>query len=170
MNQDNVNKSGKIIVGGKNPSFRDKLKSRIKEIIKKHMDEVSTSAAVGGGAGSAGPIKTPNAFGKSKDPTTGLDGYTQVGKSNTGTISEKDSKDKEKPKEKSKSSEKQPSSYEPIVKPATKAQQDIGDNEGRLKKIKDLETGLTAAQKILSQWRKTRETAKKSDTKSDSKK
>lgn len=67
----------KIITGG----LRERLKARLKEIIRKQLQkEMTTSSAVGGGEGSAGPIKTPHAFGKSsKNPTQGLDGYNVVG-------------------------------------------------------------------------------------------
>jgi len=91
MNKDNVDKKGKIIVGS---TLREKLKAKLKELIRKKMTEISTSGAAGGSPadGSAGPVKTPYAFGKVKDPTTGLDGYKQVGKNETGTITEKKKK------------------------------------------------------------------------------
>lgn len=83
------------------------------------MKEISTSSAAGGGAGdgSAGPVKTPYAFGKVKDPTTGLDGYKQVGKKETGTLSEKKKKDAsdDAPKKSSKGTP-----YTPEVLPAEK--------------------------------------------------
>jgi hypothetical protein len=78
--------------------LREKLKAKLKELIRKQMKEISTSGAAGGSPadGSAGPVKTPYAFGKVKDPTTGLDGYKQVGKNETGTINEKEAKKPEK--------------------------------------------------------------------------
>lgn len=103
MNKDNVDKKGKIIVGG---TLREKLKAKLKELIRKKMTEISTSGAAGGSAadGSAGPVKTPYAFGKVKDPTTGLDGYKQVGKTETGTITEKNKKGDDKAPKKKKPS------------------------------------------------------------------
>lgn len=160
MNNDNVMKKGKIIVGS---TLREKLKAKIKEMIRKQMKEISTSGAVGGSPadGSAGPIKTPYAFGKVKDPTTGLDGYKQVGKNETGTINEKEGKKSEKePK-------KEPESYKPIVAEPTKAEKEISDHERRLKKLKDLETGLTQAKDVISQFRKTREKLVKTPKKAD---
>lgn len=103
MNNDNVMKKGKVIVGS---TLREKLKAKLKEMIRKQMKEISTSGAAGGSPadGSAGPVKTPYAFGKVKDPTTGLDGYKQVGKNETGTISEKKKKGDSKAPEKDKKS------------------------------------------------------------------
>lgn len=112
MNNDNVIKKGKVIVGG---TLREKLKAKLKDLIRKQMKEISASGAAGGSSadGSAGPIKTPYAFGKVKDPTTGLDGYKQVGKNETGTITEKEGKKKKDEKEAPKKSEPKP--YVPIV-------------------------------------------------------
>ncbi len=99
MNNDNVQHKGKLVVGEKNPNtLREKLKAKLKDLIRKQMKEISASGAAGGSAadGSAGPVKTPYAFGKTKDPTTGLAGYTQVGKNATGTINEKEGKNSKK--------------------------------------------------------------------------
>lgn len=97
MNQDNINKSGNLIVGEKLPVTRDQLKARIKEIIKKYIKETSTSS-------SCGSYNTPKAFGKVKDPVSSLGGYSVVGSSDTGTLDEKKEKESEKkpttPKEK----------------------------------------------------------------------
>ena len=165
-NQMNNNK--KIIVG-ENPEsdFRAKLKAKIKETILKKMKEISTSSAAGGGNedGSAGPIKTPYAFGKGKDPTTGLGGYKQVGKSETGTITEKETKKKE---------DNSATHYKPISKPASvkSAEADIADSDKRLQALDAAEKGLAVAQKLISKFKKTRKVVKnyKSDDKSDDKK
>lgn len=163
MNNDNVMKKGKVIVGS---TLRDKLKAKLKEMIRKQMKEISTSGAAGGSPadGSAGPIKTPHAFGKVKDPTTGLDGYKQVGKNETGTINEKEGKKSEKSEKEPK---KEPEPYKPIVAEPTKAEKEISDHERRLKKLKDLEAGLTQAKDVISQFRKTREKLVKTPKKSD---
>jgi len=163
MNNDNVMKKGKVIVGS---TLRDKLKAKLKEMIRKQMKEISTSGAAGGSPadGSAGPIKTPHAFGKIKDPTTGLDGYKQVGKNETGTINEKEGKKSEKSEKEPK---KEPEPYKPIVAEPTKAEKEISDHERRLKKLKDLEAGLTQAKDVISQFRKTREKLVKTPKKSD---
>jgi len=157
MNKDNVNKKGKIIVGG---TLRERLKAKLKDLIRKKMTEISTSGAVGGSAadGSAGPVKTPYSFGKVKDPTTGLDGYTQVGKSETGTISEKENKKKEPESKKEPVKKSEPKPYEPIVKPKTpeeKAADELSaSNEKRKKEVE-----LVA--KIVSGWADTRKRASK---------
>lgn len=163
MNNDNVMKKGKVIVGS---TLREKLKAKLKEMIRKQMKEISTSGAAGGSPadGSAGPVKTPHAFGKVKDPTTGLDGYKQVGKNETGTINEKEGKKSEKSEKEPK---KEPEPYKPIVAEPTKAEKEISDHERRLKKLKDLEAGLTQAKDVISQFRKTREKLVKTPKKSD---
>lgn len=162
MNKDNVMKKGKIIVGG---TLREKLKDKLKDLIRKKMTEISTSGAAGGSAadGSAGPVKTPYAFGKVKDPTTGLDGYKQVGKTETGTITEKEGKKKE-PETKEAPKKSEPKPYEPIVKPKTpeeKAAEELSaSNEKRKKEVE-----LVA--KIVSGWADTRKKASKATKKSD---
>jgi hypothetical protein len=122
MNNDNVQHKGKLVVGEKNPNtLREKLKAKLKDLIRKQMKEISASGAAGGSAadGSAGPVKTPYAFGKTKDPTTGLDGYTQVGKNATGTISEKEGKNSKKSEksEKPEKPEKKSGHDERMIKP-----------------------------------------------------
>ena len=82
----NPKKSNKPLIVG---AVKERLKKKIKEIIRKHMEEVSTSGAAGSGAGSAGVPKMPMRRGHVKDPTAGLDGYTTVGKKETGTLQEK---------------------------------------------------------------------------------
>ena len=120
--KNNIQHKGKVIVG----DLREKLKAKLKELIRQHMKEISTSGAAGGSPadGSAGPVKTPYAFGKVKDPTTGLDGYKQVGKNNTGTINEKKKKDDTEVAPKSPKAPKKASSsgtpYTPEVLPAEK--------------------------------------------------
>lgn len=153
----NNNDKKKIIVG-ENPrsAFRDKLKAKIKETILRKMKEISTSSAAGGGNGdgSAGPVKTPYAFGKGKDPTTGLDGYTQVGKAETGTITEKET-----PKKKEDSAA---THYKPITTPASvkSAKADIEDNDKRLKALNAAEKGLAVATKLISSFKKKRKIVK----------
>ena len=102
MEKDNVKHGKPLVIGG---ALREKLKAKIKEMIRQQMKEISASGAAGGSPadGSAGPPKVPNWGGKVKDPTTGLDGYKQVGKNDTGTITEKKKKsdDNESPKKKS---------------------------------------------------------------------
>ena len=167
-NKDNVMKKGKIIVGG---TVREKLKEKLKNLIRKQMKEISTSSAAGGSPadGSAGPIKTPYAFGKAKDPTTGLDGYKQVGKNETGTINEKEGKKSEKSEKepstkKSEPKKSEPKPYEPIIKPKTpeeKAADELAaSNEKRKKEVE-----LVA--KIVSGWADTRKKAAKVAKKSD---
>lgn len=160
MNNDNVMKKGKVIVGG---TLREKLKAKLKDLIRKQMKEISTSGSVGGSPadGSAGPIKTPHAFGKAKDPTTGLDGYKQVGKNETGTITEKEGKKSEK-SEKEPVKKSAPKPYEPIVKPKTpeeKAADELSaTNEKRKKEVE-----LVA--KIVAGWADTRKKAAKASPK-----
>lgn len=160
MNNDNVMKKGKVIVGS---NLREKLKAKLKDLIRKQMKEISTSGAAGGSPadGSAGPVKTPYAFGKVKDPTTGLDGYKQVGKNETGTITEKEAKKSEKEPAAKKS---EPKPYEPIVKPKTpeeKAAEELSaSNEKRKKEVE-----LVA--KIVAGWADTRKKASKASKKSD---
>ena len=91
MEKDNVKHGKPLVIGG---ALREKLKAKIKEMIRQQMKEISASGAAGGSPadGSAGPPKVPNWGGKVKDPTTGLDGYKQVGKNDTGTITEKKKK------------------------------------------------------------------------------
>jgi len=162
MNKDNVNKKGKIIVGS---TLRERLKAKLKDLIRKKMTEISTSGAAGGSAadGSAGPVKTPYAFGKVKDPTTGLDGYKQVGKTETGTITEKEGKKKD-PETKEAPKKSEPKPYEPIVKPKTpeeKAAEELSaSNEKRKKEVE-----LVA--KIVAGWADTRKKASKASKKSD---
>jgi hypothetical protein len=125
MNNDNVQHKGKLVVGEKNPNtLREKLKAKLKDLIRKQMKEISASGAAGGSAadGSAGPVKTPYAFGKTKDPTTGLAGYTQVGKNATGTINEKEGKNSKKSEksekpEKPEKPEKKSGHAERMIKP-----------------------------------------------------
>ena len=163
MNNDNVQHKGKLVVGEKNPNtLREKLKAKLKDLIRKQMKEISASGAAGGSAadGSAGPVKTPYAFGKTKDPTTGLAGYTQVGKNATGTISEKENKKAEKGEKGEKEAPKksEPKPYEPIVKPKSpeeKAADELSaGNEKRKKEVQ-----LVA--KIVSGWADTRNKASK---------
>jgi hypothetical protein len=166
-----MNNNKKIIVGETPGSdFRTKLKAKIKETILKKIKEISTSSAAGGGNGdgSAGPVKTPYAFGKGKDPTTGLGGYKQIGKSETGTITEKESKKKEDGATSS-------SHYKPISKPASVkgAEADIADTDKRLQALDAAEKGLAVAQKLISKFKKTRKVVKNynsGDKKSDDKK
>jgi hypothetical protein len=159
MNNDNVAKKGKIIVGS---TLREKLKAKLKELIRKQMKEISASGAAGGSPvdGSAGPVKTPYAFGKANDPTIALNGYKQVGKNETGTITEKEGAKKE--KESPKKSEPKP--YEPIVKPKTpeeKAAEELSaSNEKRKKEVE-----LVA--KIVAGWADTRKKASKVSKKTD---
>lgn len=160
-------KGKKVIVGS---TLREKLKAKLKEIIRKQMQEISTTSAAGGGGGdgSAGPIKTPHAFGKIKDPTTGLDGYKQVGKNETGTINEKEGKKSEKsekePSKKEPVKKSEPKPYEPIIKPKTpeeKAADELSaSNEKRKKEVE-----LVA--RIVSGWADTRKKAAKAPKKSD---
>jgi hypothetical protein len=108
------NSADSLIVGEKSPSIRDRLKSKIKEMIRKQMREMTGSGAVGGGAGSAGPVKTPNAFGKVKDPTTGLDGYKKIGSSELDEKKVEDSGNK-KPEDKPTAKPAAKPEYKPIV-------------------------------------------------------
>lgn len=162
MNNDNVMKKGKVIVGS---TLREKLKAKLKDLIRKQMKEISTSGAAGGSPadGSAGPVKTPYAFGKVKDPTTGLDGYKQVGKNETGTINEKEGKKSEK-SEKEPAKKSEPKPYEPIIKPKTpeeKAAEELSaSNEKRRKEVE-----LVA--KIVSGWADVRKKAAKASKKTD---
>ena len=163
MNNDNVMKKGKVIVGG---TLREKLKAKLKDLIRKQMKEISASGAAGGSPadGSAGPVKTPYAFGKVKDPTTGLDGYKQVGKTETGTITEKEGSKKKDEKEKEAPKKSEPKPYEPIVKPKTpeeKAAEELSaSNEKRKKEVE-----LVA--KIVAGWADTRKKASKASKKAD---
>lgn len=163
MNKDNVMKKGKVIVGS---TLREKLKAKLKDLIRKQMKEISTSGAAGGSPadGSAGPVKTPYAFGKVKDPTTGLDGYKQVGKNETGTITEKEAKKSEKSEKEPAAKKSEPKPYEPIVKPKTpeeKAAEELSaSNEKRKKEVE-----LVA--KIVAGWADTRKKASKASKKSD---
>jgi hypothetical protein len=160
MNNDNVMKKGKVIVGG---TLREKLKTKLKDLIRKQMKEMSTSGAVGGSPadGSAGPVKTPHAFGQLNDPTVGLNGYKQVGKRETGTITEKEGKKSEK-SEKEPVKKSEPKPYEPIVKqktPEEKAADEISvGNEKRKKEVE-----LVA--KIVAGWADTRRKASKAPKK-----
>jgi hypothetical protein len=140
--------------------LREKLKAKLKDLIRQQMKEISASGAAGGSPadGSAGPVKTPYAFGKVKDPTTGLDGYKQV-----GSITEKEGAKKKDPEAK----KGEPKPYEPIVSEPTKAEKEIGDHDKRIKKLKDLESGLDQVKGVLSQFRKNRETILKNPKKSD---
>jgi len=156
MNKDNVDKKGKIIVGG---TLREKLKDKLKDLIRKKMTEISTSGAAGGSAadGSAGPVKTPYAFGKVKDPTTGLDGYKQVGKTETGTITEKEGAKKSEKSEKEPAKKSEPTPYEPIVPsvtpktPAEKAAAELSPDN--LQREKDLATIVNKLSDMLSKRR-----------------
>lgn len=154
----NNEKGSKIIVGS---TMREKLKGKIKELLRKKISEISASGAAGGSPadGSAGPQKTPHAFGKVKNPTIGLDGYKQVGKDQTGTITEKDVKKpdaskpvgKDAPKDK-----KEPTPYQPIVQaktPAEKAADELSaDNDVRKKEV-------DTVAKIVAGWANTRKKA-----------
>jgi hypothetical protein len=160
MNKDNVIKKGKVIVGG---TLREKLKAKLKDLIRKQMKEISASGAAGGSPadGSAGPVKTPYAFGKIKDPTTGLDGYKQVGKNETGTINEKEGKKSEK-SEKEPTKKSEPKPYEPIVKPKTPEEKAADElSAGNEKRKKEVE--LVA--KIVSGWADVRKKASKASPK-----
>jgi hypothetical protein len=83
---------------------KEAQRAKLKELIKSIVREMTATGAVGGGAG---PISTPHAFGKAKNPTIGTD-FKVV-----------DEKKSEKPAEKA--PEKQapaakPAQYVPIVK------------------------------------------------------
>lgn len=158
-----MNIDKKKIIVGETPgsSFRDKLKAKIKETILKKIKEISTSSAAGGGNGdgSAGPVKTPYAFGKGKDPTTGLDGYTQVGKAETGTITEKENKDTS---SKKKDDTHSATHYKPITTPASvkNAKAELDDTDKRLKALDAAEKGLAVATKLISSFKKNRKILK----------
>jgi hypothetical protein len=71
------NNKEKLLIG--------RLKEVIKKLLRKQMSEVSGTGAVAG-------ISTPYAFGKTANPTAGLNdpsekgGYKKVGKDDTGTL------------------------------------------------------------------------------------
>lgn len=134
----NIEKTGKLVVGG---TMREKLKAKLKEIIRRRLKEISTSAAAGSGPGSAGVPKVPAWGGKVKDPTKGLAGYTQVGKSETGTIMEKEKKTKEPKSEKPKA---EPKAEPKVEKP--EATPYVGKTTDPLDLIK---AKITAAQKEI---------------------
>ncbi len=60
----------------------NKLKDIIKELIKTSLEEISTTGGIAG-------YQTPFAFGKTKNVTAGLPGYSKIGDSDTGTLDEK---------------------------------------------------------------------------------
>jgi len=100
------------------------LKEKIKDYVRKQMKEISASGAAGGGVpgdGSAGPIKTPYAFGKTKKATADAGGYTPIEKSKKSNNKGVNLMEKEKTPSMDKSTEKKSEPYKPIVaaKPKT---------------------------------------------------
>lgn len=79
---DSVDKN-KILVGGK--SSKEQLKEKIKAFIRKQLKEMTTTANVAG-------YNTPNAFGKVKNPTSSLKGYTVVGEDKSDKTDDKKEK------------------------------------------------------------------------------
>lgn len=165
MNQDNVQNKKPTIVGEKNPNtLREKLKTKLKEYIRKKMTEISGTGAAGGGGGdgSAGPVKTPYAFGKTNKDS--------VAKSMPGgkVVSSLKEKQVAKPDaQKTADSNKQkaaPTPYQPIIQPKKEL-----DPEVRLKKMEKIKAALSAATSDIDNLYKTRKQAVKQSDKPDNK-
>jgi hypothetical protein len=102
-----------------------KLKEMIKELIKASLEEISTSGAAVG-------YSTPFAFGKAKNVTAGLPGFTQVGNTDSGTLDEK-KKDENKAKPQPKpvpAPNKIDITYKAVITKREKAAGQKGDKEG----------------------------------------
>jgi hypothetical protein len=122
--QDNV-KFSKPVVVGETPKlpemsakFKAELKKKIKEIVKKHLDEMSTAAAAGSGPGSAGVPQLPMRRAKVDKSAVAksVPGGKVVGSSDTGTLEEK--KDETPTPKKDKPEKKQKTGHdEPMIKP-----------------------------------------------------
>ena len=169
MNQDNVKQNKPVIVGEKKPNtLREKLKAKLKDYIRKKMTEISGTGAAGGGGGdgSAGPVKTPYAFGKTDKDSAAK---SMPGGKVVGTLKEKQASKPDGAKSDStKSSDKQkaaPTPYQPIIQPKPEL-----DPAVRLKKMEKIKAALNTATADIDNLYKTRKQAvKKSDTqKSDS--
>ncbi len=132
----------------KQSGANDQFKSKLKEFVRKVVKEMTTTAAVGGGDGSAGPIKTPNAFGKTSKPTIGTD-YKVVDekKDNTPSQSSNDntSNNTDKKSDGNKSSKKDaPKQYVPITKTPDElelVQRALKIAQGQLNKAKQKKKG-----------------------------
>jgi len=149
-NQPTNNPHGKpIVVAEKNSTLREKFKTKLKEYIRKKMTEISTSGAAGGGGGdgSAGPVKTPHAFGKTSKSSAEK---SMPGGKVVGSLDEKESTNKDTNKDSKKPAEAPPKKYEPIVKPKEL------DPKTRLKKMDTIKTALNNANKELDSLYKSR--------------
>lgn len=121
-------KDSKLIVGD--------LKEKIKDLIRKHMKETSTSAG-------AGSYMTPAAFGKVKNPTAGLPGSKVV-----GSIDEKKKSKEEEPEKKGHD--------EPMIKPTKRKKNPLLDPEVRIKKLEKIKNALQNAETELDLLYRTR--------------